>query len=624
MKSSFVYEGKQIVLDEDERFCRDGFTVEKQSTFYDCGATYSLLTFTQSKGTSGRVERILDLDHVFALDGYRPSQNGFYGYYDKGIKVVATEGGDFGEFEFMPRPECVMERGLRFSNSGGRSSQGKSPFFDVTDGQRGFLLAIGWTGQWFCQFVAEENELRVQVGIEDVSTVLYEGESIRTASVLVLPYEDGSDKAHNVFRKLIRDEFSVVGKGKRQEIPPLCLSSWGGSGADFLISSLQEAKKEALGFEYYWMDAGWYGNYEGESPSEFADNWFPHTGDWNVNPNVYSGDAFDRVFATAAQTGLKNILWLEPERAQKTSRFYQQNPDLFLDIGQESVSLNLADPRAREYMYDTVASYVEQLNLACYRQDFNYNPLPYWQAEDKKNPDRVGMAQIGHIMGLYEVWDKLLARFPDLIIDNCASGGRRLDIETCKRSMPLWRSDVNCAFDCETAYTQAHNAALSRWLPYHGCGIGFLVEDKYRFRSCHAPSMTTNFMGYIANKDNPKDYEAIRAHIAEFKQVRYLYTQDFYPIFGYGGNKNSWGGWQFEDPKSGKGIVEGFRREECLSDSVTVFLGGVTKNMQYVFQNTDTGEEFTRSGEQLMQDGLTLTLKQKASCVMLTYQKKEA
>ena len=75
---------------------------------------------------------------------------------------------------------------------------------------------------------------------------------------------------------------------------------------------------------------------------------------------------------------------------------------------------------------------IEREGIDIYRQDFNHPPKPFW--EDNEQPDRIGMTEIRHIEGLYTYWDYLLSRFPRLLIDNCAAGGRRIDLETSSRS----------------------------------------------------------------------------------------------------------------------------------------------------------------------------------------------
>lgn len=126
--------------------------------------------------------------------------------------------------------------------------------------------------------------------------------------------------------------------------------------------------------------------------------------------------------------------------------------------------LNLGDPSARRWATQMVSAMVTEANLTWYRQDFNTLPALFWDAADKasaanlshnyhhrrQQPQatlptvqivRDGISEALHIEGLYRFWDDLRAKHPGLSIDNCASGGRRIDLETLRRSVPLWRSD---------------------------------------------------------------------------------------------------------------------------------------------------------------------------------------
>ncbi len=86
--------------------------------------------------------------------------------------------------------------------------------------------------------------------------------------------------------------------------------------------------------------------------------------------------------------------------------------------------------------------HISELKPDCLRIDFNFSPLPFWRENDAQ--DRNGITEIKYINAFYRLWNILPDQFPNLIIDNCASGGRRIDIETLKRSVPLWRSDLVC------------------------------------------------------------------------------------------------------------------------------------------------------------------------------------
>ena len=98
--------------------------------------------------------------------------------------------------------------------------------------------------------------------------------------------------------------------------------------------------------------------------------------------------------------------------------------------------------------------------MRCYRQDYNTGMLTeYGELTDGEN--RKGITEIKHIMGLYRLWDTLLSRFPNLVIDNCASGGRRIDIETLSRSIAFFRSDYQCEFNSHAEKGVKEGATLS-------------------------------------------------------------------------------------------------------------------------------------------------------------------
>ena len=138
-------------------------------------------------------------------------------------------------------------------------------------------------------------------------------------------------------------------------------------------------------------------------------------------------------------------------------------------------SLFLGNSDALAWVKSYFSGVIGDWGVDVYRQDFNVYPLETWRNGEAS--DRQGMNEINHIMGLYDYWDYLLSQHPDLIIDNCASGGRRIDIETLRRSYVLWRDDYCWDSDPEQCFTYG----LSFWLPYTGRGT--VSTDPYDFRS---------------------------------------------------------------------------------------------------------------------------------------------
>lgn len=588
---------------------------------FENGAAYSLLRFENTGGKNSSVlSEICDIDEIVPLgfaDEFLPA--GYHDVSKSGVsKLIYTRGAvcNMPEYEHVSEP--LYAGGNHFTPTGGRSCRNIAPFFEADNGMgRGVLLAVGWTGQWFAHFQKEGENIHIRAGVDGLSFYLKPKEKIRTASVLLLPYDNGTAAAHNAFRRIMVEHFSVYPNEKLGN-PPLSMQTWGGAKSEFLKRQIQKADAEKLGFEYFWVDAGWYGNYEEYCPDEFVGKWGNYTGDWQVNRRVHPGGLKD-VFSLAKEKGMKGLLWFEPERVCKCSEFYKNHREMVLECKADSWNslLNLAKDEVKEFMLETISRYIEELGLSCYRQDFNFDPLPFWNEADEEG--RKGITQIRYITALYEILDTLRARFPHLVIDNCASGGNRIDIEMCSRSIPLWRSDTNCDFDFNADYAQNQQVGLSAWVPYHGCGTSRFVDDVYKFRSCHGAALASNFLGYEAFGTAPYDFDTVRFLLDEYKSVRHLFAKDFYPVFGAPLDSYAWSGWQFHDSETEEGVVEAFRRPNALQDSATVYLGGLKDDASYEFFNSDTKEKFVYSGKILNSEGFTVVLKNRRSSALFRY-----
>ena len=175
---------------------------------------------------------------------------------------------------------------------------------------------------------------------------------------------------------------------------------------------------------------------------------------------------------------------------------------------------------------------IKQYKMDWLRIDYNIDPLGFWQFLDKQDPDRVGMAEIRYIEGLYRMWDDLRATYPHLAIDDCASGGRRIDLETMSRSIPLWRSDNTCdMLDHKPATVvlaalknQTMTAGLSRYVPFSTCGQ--MGSSPYLFRSGLNAGIS------FGEDCRPAGYprEQLKQAIAEAKRLRPYFFGDFYAL----------------------------------------------------------------------------------------------
>jgi alpha-galactosidase len=275
--------------------------------------------------------------------------------------------------------------------------------------------------------------------------------------------------------------------------------------------------------------------------------------------------------------------------------------------------LDLGNPDARAWITDLVSGMVEELGMSYYRQDMNTDPLPYWHHAD--GPDRQGMTEIRYIEGLYAFWDELRRRHPHLIIDNCATGGRRLDLETVSRSVSLWRSDYS-----DPIGVQSHGFALAAFIPTTaGAWNYFDRVDDYVRRSAYGN-------GVVAHLDilaEGVDVAKVRDGVAEMQALRPLYFGDFHPLTLHSASPDAWLAYQMHREDLGRGMVLVFRRKASCYERAIFPLAALHPEGRYTWIDHDAGTRGTEEGAKLL-EGLAVTIDERESSRLFTYELTEA
>lgn len=599
---------------------------------YDKYGAYEWVNYFEniSDMPSKIISELYDCDCILPMEYEENRKRGaYFPDSENATKIYAPKGSTWSKTEFYCDIDKIENNNRinhiysgqtkKYAASGGRSSEQNAPFFNISKNGKGYIAAIGWTGQWSAQITRNNDSVSVKSGIENTNFKLMSGEKLRTSSIVIMPYDE-TDVAHNKWRRLIKEYFSAIGDNAINKNAPLCAGVWGGMKTESVLERIDTIKKNNLPFEYIWMDAGWYGNGTEPTPDEFEGDWYVHTGDWQISPLIHP-NALKDVAKSIHDSGMKFLLWFEPERVINTTPIASQHPEYFLDSDSEhnqNLLLNLGNPDAWDYCFETISTIIEEVGIDCYRQDFNFSPLSYWQKND--DFDRCGITEIKHINGIYKLWDALLEKFPNLIIDNCSSGGRRIDIETLRRSIPLWRSDVQCPANYDVEASQCHNQTFNLWMPYSGTGSG-RPYDEYRIRSAYAAALTTNFSFSEKEKfcDSKEKAEFIKKYTNEYLTVRPYFSEDFYSLTDVSDKLDVWCAMQFDRPSCQDGIVEVFRREKSPYETAIFELKGVDKERDYKFTDFDGGE-FIISGSEIIEKGLKLTISEKRKAKIYLYQ----
>jgi alpha-galactosidase len=562
--------------------------------------------------------------------------------YSKGCGVMDT-------YALQKKSLNQLESFQISSESGGKTVE-FIPFFDIQTAGRGLIGALGWPGTWAINFTRPtEAAIAVSAGMETTHVSLHPGEEIRTPEVLLLPWEGDDIDAHNVLRRHILKYHTPQYDGKPVVLPVSHLG-WGGMKTSTSLKLIDQISKENIGFENFWMDAGWYGT---DRPvDEFQvfgkEDWFLHAGDWRVNQVPHPDGLGLKPISDAAHAhGMKFLLWFEPERAVVGTPLTIQHPDWFIgevathfegNTARPLVKFRMFDfgnPGARQYMIDSISDLIDKQSIDIYRQDCNFALAPFWEKND--TPDRQGITQIRYAEGLMEFWDGLRRRHPQLILDIVQRG----DLETISRAVDLSRADYPVSPDADPIGAQISTEGLAYWRPHFGTLLQVRPNDTYHFRSGMAPGLAFalfNVAGYPNQIGNfiPADfpYDWMRNMVAQLKLVRPYYYGDYYPLLPCSANSDcgtdpskersaafEWAAWQFNRPEQGDGMVQAFRRDEDEEPAQDLRLRGLDPAATYEVTDLDAKTPTTISGKELMQQGLRVEIKDKRGAAIIVYKK---
>lgn len=508
---------------------------------------------------------------------------------------------------------------ITFGATGGRPSDEWLPCFDLAAGDTNLRCVVGWAGQWQAKVTASGGGCHLTAKLEDADLVLEPGETIEVPSIFIqYNSEGGNDHAVNLWRRFATKH---IMRPKDTHLPhgPLNFMSWGGLAEPGHLNRLENIVQRQLPIDVYWMDAGWFAP---KSANEFSPEWSQNVGDWDFNYASFPQE-LSNIARAAHQAGKKLLLWFEPERVRTTSKLAKERPELLIFNGTENALLDLGDPQAWQWCFDKVAGIIERNHLDWYRQDFNFEPLPYWRSKDA--PGRKGITEIRYVTGLYRFWRELKLKFPHLMIDNCASGGRRLDVELLRYSMPLWYSDMQCNPGFNPEFQLTHIAGMARYWPRFGTGTQNPEGgDTYNFRAAMNAALGIQcFYGTFNPVSDDYPFDWLRSRLNEYRAVRDCFGGDYYSLCAPDGSGGGmWTVTQYDLPEAGHGLLTVFRGPASLALECALPLRGLEPTADYLVEDTDqTFAPLTLSGRALMTAGLTLRIAEPRTARLIRYRK---
>jgi alpha-galactosidase len=520
----------------------------------------------------------------------------------------------------------------------GRSSTGAFPYFAIEEAgsgdfaarpvKRGLLLAIGWPGRWRAEFARDDKAgIRIRAGQDQTRFRLKPGESFRSPLIAILFFEGGDRiRTQNLWRRWMIAHNVPRLNGK---LPPPMLEA---SSCGYLdeMTKADEANQiehinrhlaARLPITHWWMDAGWYPCWL-ENRQKNA--WWI-TGTWEPDRKRFPR-GLRAIADHAHRNNVNTIVWFEPERVAPDTWLAKERPQWLLirpkmalpgavnswvnfQLQGESSLLDLGNDDARQWLIERVSSLIRSEGIDVYRQDFNINPLPNWRLNDP--PEREGMAENLHTRGYLAFWDALRERFPGVLLDSCASGGRRNDLETMRRSVTLHPTDH--PYD-DLPVKQCLRHTLFQWMPFFGGPVLPLSQvDVCAFRSTMGLSTVIGF-----DLRQKHDLDLLRKLTAEWHKIAPCFYGDFYPLTSYSLADDVWMAWQFHRPAENDGVVQVFRRPASPHESAVMPLLGIDPSCTYEITDFDEAAPARKNGADLIA-GLRVTMPEGPSARTVYY-----
>lgn len=570
-----------------------------------------------NSGTS-QLHDLTALDSIFFA--LRPSREELVLYWVQGLNPEVPE-------QSQPYQVPILRvRSVRLTDgtaqelgSSARSSEGSMGWFALASPslREGIFGGIEWSGAWQLRAARANGQTLVQGGLQGIRNDLGPGETFESPRRFLGFYSGNLDGAANASHDFAR---KYLLRARPENFPWTQYNTW---FAYYTTLDEETLKREVdnaaeMGLEAFYIDAGWY---EG-SPADADFSW--GLGTWRENRDKFPGGL--AAFADYVHSkGLKFGLWVEPERvdlryvgpALEISEKWLAPGTPFGVVPPEGLpqtaQICLGNEDARTWMKDWLARIVREYHVDWLKWDNNV-----WMSCDP--PGEVGMGNYLHVRGLYNVLDWLRAEFPDLIIENCASGGNRMDFGLMRRTDIAWLSDqtdpsYRVRYHVFGASYPFPPAYLNSWLVESfweqlsdGEQDQAVLRSWLRSRMMGAFGISVSTVGW-----DEELRSAISAQVAQYKSIREIIANGrHYHLLPQTDLSEPQlepptepDAAEFYDPASDRAVVFLFKGQVAWSDR-RVVLRGLSPDHLYQVNSADGTISLQRTGRQLMTQNISL------------------
>ena len=503
-----------------------------------------------------------------------------------------------------------LEQGIQSVGSiRGNSSHNHNPFMilkrptaDEFQGESiGFSLI--YSGNFLAQVEVDTYDTaRVLMGIHPhcFDWKLDPSEEFQTPEAVMVYTDQGLNHLSQTYHRLYQKRLA---RGYwRDRVRPILINNWEATYFDFTEDKLVEIAEKAreCGVELFVLDDGWFGKRCGEQAG---------LGDWVANPDRLK-NGITGLAQRIEDLGMKFGLWFEPEMVNKDSDLYREHPDWIIQTpgrrnshGRYQYVLDFSRKEVVDRIYEMMDKILSEAKVSYIKWDMNRSITECYSAA--LPPDRQGEVYHRYILGVYDLYERLTSKFPQILFESCASGGGRFDPGMLYYAPQCWTSD-----DSDAVERIKIQYGTSYCYPVSSMGTHVSVVPNHQINRI-TPLDTRANVAYFGtfgyeldlNTLTADEQEEVKGQIAFMKQYRQLFQfGTFYRLQSPFEHNTS--AWMVVSDDRKEAIVGWYRVLNGVNQPYTrLRLKGLCEDLPYKVD----GESGIHYGSELMNAGLITT-----------------
>lgn len=368
---------------------------------------------------------------------------------DDNFDMITLHGSWARERHIDRRP---VHMGLQGTESiRGETSHQEHPFMAIlnhnADNDSGNVYGVNfiYSGNFIASVQKNQfGSIRTQIGInpENFTWQLEAGQCFETPQAVLVFSSEGLNGMSHIFHDLYREH--LIRSPYKKTMRPILINNWEATYFNFdeekLLDIAREAHKD--GIEMLVMDDGWFGHRNSDDSS---------LGDWFVNENKLKG-GLKNLVDKVNEIGMKFGIWFEPEMISPDSTLFKNHPDYAIQIpgrepgmSRQQLVLDITRKEVRECIYNQISKILHSANIEYVKWDMNrqLSDIGSLDLHGTKN----GEFFHRYVLAVYEMQEKLITEFPNLLLENCSGGGARFDPGMLYYSPQIWCSDDTDAIE---------------------------------------------------------------------------------------------------------------------------------------------------------------------------------